>query len=77
MIFRAALGFAIALTVLHGRAGWTASPALSAAKADIAAQHPQARLNSLIDEGVSMLAARICTVGNEIRRAPRARRLHS
>jgi len=77
MLFRASLGFAIALTFLHGQGAWTASPALAAVKADIAAQHPQTQLNSLIDEGASALAARIGTVRDEIRRPPRARRLHS
>jgi hypothetical protein len=75
MIFRAALGFAIALTLLHG--SWTGSPALAAVKADIAAQHPDVQLKSLLDEGASALAARIGTVRDEIRRPPRARRLHS
>lgn len=77
MILRAALGFAIALTLLHGRDAWPGSPALAAVKADIAAQHPDAQLKSLLDEGASVLAARIGTVRDEIRSPSRARRLHS
>jgi hypothetical protein len=75
MIFRAALGFAIALTLLHGQGAWPGS--LAAIRADIAAQHPDAQLKSLLDEGASALVARIGTVRDEIRRPPRARRLHS
>jgi hypothetical protein len=77
MIFRAALGFAVALTLLHGQGAWPGSPALAAVKADIAALHPDAQLKSLLDEGASALAARIGTVRDEIRRPSRARRLHS
>jgi hypothetical protein len=72
MIFRAALGIALALTVLHGQ-GWVAPPALSAVKADIAATQPEARLRVLGEQAVSTLVARFGTARAEIVHPKRAR----
>ncbi|HEX4859931.1 MAG TPA: hypothetical protein VFV07_01755 [Rhizomicrobium sp.] len=72
MIFRAALGFAMALTLLHGQ-GWVMPPALQAVKADIAASRPEVRLQSLADQTTSTLAARFGTARTEITRPDRAR----
>ena len=72
MIFRAALGFALALVLLHGQ-GWVMPPALRAVKADIAASRPQARLQSLADQTASTLAARFGTARSEITHPDRAR----
>jgi hypothetical protein len=47
-MFRATLGFAIALTLLYGQGRWTLAPALAAVKADIAASHPRDRLGALL-----------------------------
>ncbi|GEM_PF-6619187 len=72
MIFRAALGFAVALTLLHGQ-GWVMPPALQAVKADIAASRPEARLHILGDQAASALATRFGTARIEIMRPDRAR----
>jgi hypothetical protein len=77
MLLRAALGFAVALTLLQGQGIRLDLPVLARVKADIAAQHPDAQLKSLLDEGASALAARIGTVRDEIAPPSRARRLHS
>ena len=72
MIFRAAFGFALALTLLHGQ-GWVTPPALQAVKADIASSRPETRLHTLADRSVSALAARFGTARTEIMRPDRAR----
>jgi len=72
MIFRAALGFALALTLLHGER-WVMPPALQAVKADIAASRPEVWLHTLGDQAASTLAARFGTARTEIMRPDRAR----
>jgi hypothetical protein len=72
MIFRAAFGFAVALTVLYGQS-WVAPPALCAVKADIAATRPEARLRVLGEQTVSTLVARFGTARAEIMHPKRAR----
>lgn len=51
-MFRAILGFVLALTLLHGQGNWTLTPALASmlarVRAEIAASHPQARLGALV-----------------------------
>lgn len=72
MIFRAALGFALALTLLHGQS-WVMPPALQAVEADIAASRPEARLRTLGDRTAATLAARFGTARTQIMRPDRAR----
>jgi hypothetical protein len=72
MIFRAALGIALALTVLYGQ-GWVAPQAVLAAKADIAATGPEARLRILGEQAVATLVARFGTARAEIVPPRRAR----
>ena len=73
-LFKAVLGFAIALTLLQGKAIWTGldSPALRDLRASIAQEDPYGRLNAMADEGVTALSARFGTDKPD----PRARPLH-
>jgi hypothetical protein len=72
MILRAALGFAVALTVFYGQDG-VVPPALLAVKADIAATRPEKRLQLLADQTASTVAARFGTAKAEIAHPRRAR----
>ncbi len=51
-LFKAAIGFAIALTALYGREGWADWPVLISVKADIAAAQPLPRLQAQFETPV-------------------------
>lgn len=48
-LFKAAAGFAIALTLLYGQGYWAGWPGLTGVKADIAAAEPLQRLQAQME----------------------------
>ena len=51
-LFKAAAGFAIALTLLYGQGYWAGWPVLAGVKSDIAAAAPLPRLQAQFDTGL-------------------------
>lgn len=73
-LFKAAIGFAVALTLLNGNAFWAGldSRSVHDLRAAIAREDPYGRLNAMAGEGAAALSARFGTQAA----ASRARRLH-
>ena len=73
-LFKAAIGFAIALTLLDGNAFWAGldSRSVHALRTAIAREDPYGRLDAMVGEGAAALSARFGTPTSD----PRARSLH-
>jgi hypothetical protein len=73
-LFKAAIGFAIALTLLNANAFWAGldGRAVHDLRVAIAHEDPYGRLGAMAGEGAAALSARFGTATSD----PRARRLH-